>query len=233
MTHADTTISIVTYSALAEAKRCLQAVLASRGGAKLILTANGTQEAADYFETLAMREPNIEVVVNTHNLGFIVPSNHAFGLCDTEWFVLINDDAVPPPDWLAKLKVCFDHDKVAIAGPGDRWLNTEFIGHRWRGGMPIMPDYIEGSCMMVRVSALHESGEPLFWEELQIGYCEDAELCLRMRAKGYTISVADFSIFHKSGTTSRTVPELHDAIRGNFVKCKAKWSHYLKTRTFA
>jgi len=232
MTHSDVTISVICHSAFDECRRCLSVVLNSREGARLILTANGNAEAAEYFEKIAMQREGVEVIYNLQNLGFIGPSNVAFDRCETRFFVLINDDAVPPPDWLDKMKACFTEPKVAIAGPGDRWLDERFVGHRWRGGLPMQPDFIEGSCMMVRVAALRVLGEPLFWKELQWAYADDADLCLRIRQLGYLISVADFSITHKSGTTTRTVPHLHDAMRKNFALCEAKWREYLRMRKF-
>jgi len=231
MTHSDTTISVICHTALEECKRTLRTVLDSREGAKLILTSNGNPDAAEYFETLARQREGIEVVVNTQNLGFIAPSNSAFMECETEFFVLLNDDAIPPANWLDRLKSAFI-DKVAIAGPGARWLNHDFIGRKWRAGMPMEPDFIEGSCMMIRCSALRENREPLFWPELKLAYCEDADLCLRVRKIGYEIAVTDFPLQHKAGTTTRAVPFLHDTMKENFAKCAQKWRSYLKTRNF-
>lgn len=232
MTHSDTTISIVTHTAFEECKRTLRTVLEHREGARLILTANGNPEAAEYFETLARQRENIEVVVNTQNLGFIQPNNLAFAECETPYFVLLNDDAIPPSNWLDRLKSGLI-DRVAITGPGARWLNHQFIGHTWRAGMPMEPDFIEGSCMMVRVDALRENREPLFWPDLKLAYCEDADLCLRVRKMGYEIAVTDFPLQHKAGTTTRTLaPEVIEALRENFAKCEERWRTYLRTRKF-
>lgn len=224
MTHDDVTISVITHSALAESKRCLSAVLASRGGAKLILTANGNPDVAEYFGNLALRNGNIEVVINMDNLGFIEPNNHAFSVCDTPYFVCLNDDTIPPPEWLSKLK---DMPPVAvISGPNAYQLDANFVGGK--RGLPY--DYIEGSCIMVKTEAIRPHG--LFSHYLKIAYCEDADLCLRMRSLGHAIHKSDFSLFHHAGTTSRAVRHLHSTMIKNFDVCKDKWSRYLKTRAF-
>jgi len=225
MKHSDVTISIVCHSAFEECKRCLRVVLDTREGAKLILTANGNAEVAEYFEKLAAQRENIEVVVNIQNCGFIGPSNHAFSLCDTPFFVLLNDDAVPSADWLDKLKLALSSENTVIAGPTGYRLDDNFVGGK--PGWP--PDYIEGSCMLVKTEALRPM---LFAPDLEWAYCEDADLCLRVRSLGYDIEVADLTLFHKPGTTTRTVPHLHDAIRRNFEVCRKRWAHYLRTRSF-
>lgn len=232
MKHSDVTVHIVTATALEACRKTLSVVLDTREGAHLILTSNGNPEAAEYFQSIANMRENVTVIVNAENKGFIKPSNWAFSLCDTPLFVLLNDDAIPPPNWLDKLKEAIAPLDVFVAGPGERWLDQNFVGHQWSGGMPMEPDFLEGSCLMVKADAMKSFGMFLFWPELKIAYCEDADLSLRVRQLGYKIAKADFAIQHKSGTTTRTVPELHDAMRENFGLCREKWSHYLKTRSF-
>lgn len=230
MKHSDVTISILTHTALDECRRCLSAVLNSREGAKLILTANGNAEAAEYFEKLAMQHENIEVIVNIQNLGFIGPNNEAFRRCETRYFVMLNDDAIPPPEWLDKMKDALAHPDAVISGPSERWLSGDFVGRSWRGGTSMEPEFIEGSCLMLKSSLVRPYG--LFAPDLAWAYCEDADLCLRMRQIGLTIHKADFILEHRAGTTSREVPHLHDAMRQNFVVCKNRWARYLQTRRF-
>jgi GT2 family glycosyltransferase len=233
MKHSDVTISIVTATALEEAKRTLRVVLDTREGAKLILTANGNPDAAEYFTMLARQREGVEVIVNAENKGFIAPSNVAFEKCDTPFFALLNDDAIPAANWLDKMKAVIAPENVAIAGPGERWLDQDFVGHKWRAGCPTQPDFIEGSCLMVKAYLLRDLKEPLFWDELKLAYTEDADLCLRLRSRGWEMAVADFALEHKAGTTTRAVPFLHDAMRLNFGLCQKKWAGYLRTRRFA
>jgi len=82
------------------------------------------------------------------------------------------------------------------------------------------------------VQALRSEVEPLFWSELRMAYCEDADLCLRMVERGYSIAVTPFELVHKAGTTTRTVPDLHPEMKRNFRLCMNKWETYLKTRRF-
>ncbi len=221
----DVTISILTHNLGPHTVRCLKAVMDSCGDAVLILTANGSSEAADLFRSIAEDNKNVTVMDNPVNQGFIHPNCIAFSLCKTAYFCLLNDDAIPAPEWLDKMKQAFvDDPKCAVSGPNGRHLDNDFIGRR----LGLM-DYIEGSCMMVRSEFM---SRPLFSPELQWAYCEDADLCLRMREKGYTIKQVDFELDHRPGTTTRTVPQLHNAMRKNFEVCRKRWAYYLKHRTF-
>ncbi len=220
MSHADVTISILTHHFGPHTVKCLRSVMDSRDGATLMLSANGNTNAARYFFTLQELRGNTEVINYANNSGFIDPNNYAHSQSRTPFFILLNDDAIPAPDWLDKMKQAFiDDPKCAVSGPNGRHLDNDFIGRRL-GPM----DYIEGSCMMVRSEFMPR---PLFSPELQWAYCEDADLCLRMREKGYTIKQVDFELDHRPGTTTRTVPQLHNAMRKNFEVCRKRWAGYL------
>lgn len=226
MIHSDVTIHVVTFTALAEAARCLKVVMANRHGAKLILTANGNQAVADYFNWIAANFPDVRVKANQKNEGFIYPTNEAFSECSTDFFTVINDDAVPPIQWLSMMKAKFIDDKMAVVGAkgGCTTLDANFVGHR---GNHL--DYCEFSCAMMRRELMPS---PLFDESLKFAYGEDAFLCLLLREQGYKIAQADFILEHNRNTTSRRIPEIRAIMEKNFATCRKRWSFYLKHRKF-
>lgn len=226
MIHSNVTIHVVTYTALVEAARCLKAVMATRQGAKMILTANGNQAVADYFHWIAANFPDVKVRVNRENQGFIFPTNEAFRECDTEFFAVINDDAVPPPQWLSMMKAKFTDSKMAVVGAkgGCTTLDPNFVGHKGN-----QLDYIEFSCAMIRCELMTT---PLFSPYLKFAYGEDADLCLRVRERGLLIAQADFAIEHNRNTTSRKVPGIRHIMADNFATCRKRWGYYLKHRKF-
>lgn len=226
MNHSDCTISIVTFNALDHAKACLKAVLASRGEAKLVLTSNGNADVTDFFRSVSGAYPDVSVIVNDRNHGFIAPNNLAFDGCASDFFVLLNDDAIPPPNWLDNLKRAFDDPAVAVAGPsgGCCTLNDRFIGYRG----PVL-DYIEGSCMMVRARYIRGiQGRGLFSTYINFAYGEDADLCLRVRRAGLAIKRCPFTIKHARSATTRTVPGLGSIMRQNLMVCAEKWRPYFE-----
>lgn len=229
MNHSDVTISVLTYTAIDKCKRLMELLLAEKSGAKFFLTANGDKQVSAYFRRLQETHPeiSIHVVHNYTNQGFIAPNNLAFGNTDTPFFVLINDDAIPPPGWLDMLKAPFVDPLMAVTGARGtcQTLDERFIG---RPGN--MVDYIEASCMMIRRE--HIVGD-LFSSYLHFAYTEDADLCLRLRERGLKIAQADFKLVeHFRNTTSRMIPGIRHLMEQNFATCRKRWSYYLQHRKF-
>lgn len=225
--HDDVTISIVTYNALLQCRRTIEAILPTLDGARLVMSANGNKSALDYFYEVRAKYANTAVISHPDNMGFIIPNNYVFSKCWTKYFVMLNDDCIPPPDWLDKLKAALEPRHTVIAGARGtcQTLDANFIG---RPGKEL--DYIEASCMMLKRDMMTK---PLFSDDIVFGYCEDADLCLRVRQRGYEIAQADFACEHKRNTTSRTIPGIRSIMERNFETCRRKWSFYLKNRRFA
>lgn len=223
-------ISIICYTAVKQARRCIESVLANSKGQsyELILTANGNAKA----EALFMEEwesHHATVIVNPKNEGFIKANNEALCEAKGEFFVALNDDCTVPEGWLEKLEAPFLSDpKCAITGAsgGCCTLDENFGGYR---GDTI--DYVEGSCFCIKRELALKHG--LFDEELKMAYCEDADCSLRYRSLGYTIHLAEFALEnHVSGTTASTVPGLSKHAQANFALCRKRWGRYLRTRRF-
>jgi GT2 family glycosyltransferase len=226
------TISIVCHLAFAQAKTCIASVMNANCKTKfdLILTANGNDQAAQYFNDLRDRFANIFVVKNDTNEGFIGPQTTAFKFCQTDLFIMLNDDCVVPCGWLDKIVAEFEsHTNAAVVGPVGRRLRDNFVG-----GLSCdaknPPEYIEGVCFAIRTDLTKKHG--LFDPALEFAYGEESDLCLRMRQLGHTIHVSKFPIIHQAGTTSRHVPEAQTHFIKNHTYLRDKWSDYLKTHKF-
>lgn len=232
------TVSILTYTALPQAKRCIASVLKSTVPYYLYLTANGSQEAMIYFQSVAAEYPNVWVVSYGENQGFIKPNKHLFELCNTEFFVMLNDDATVPPDWLEKMAAKFDRDpKMAIVGHhgGCCFLGADFGGFGYKAVPKWMHDsygkhfeYVEFSCAMVRTSIMREIG--LFSDYVEFANCEDSDASLRAREAGYHIDRVHMNITHEVGATRKNVPGLAEIYLKNKSACQARWADYLKSK---
>ena len=67
---------------------------------------------------------------------------------------------------------------------------------------PVAVDWVSGACLLARRAALAEVGN---FDERYFMYWEDADLCRRLRSRGYTIRyVPSASAVHHVGQSSRT-----------------------------
>lgn len=222
------TISILTYSAVAQAKACLASVLAGGGEFDLILTANGSHEALALFEEMKSKRPGTIVVARSQNDGFIEPNRYALSLTTNPLFVILNDDAIVPPGWLDLLVSEFaKFPTAALAGPtgGCNSLHSNFHGFVGSNF-----EYLEGSCLACKTEIVKKHG--LFDPHLNFAYGEDSDLSLRMRELGYTLHRANFTIRHERNATSRHVAEVAVWQERNHAFLRQRWANYLQTRRF-
>lgn len=219
-------VSLITYTALACAKRCIASIQQHSSDYELILTANGNPAVALYFQRLAEQHANIRVVVNETNEGYQNPNRRALEMSNSPLHVLINDDTLVCPRWLEMLRKPFqDFPLAALSGPRARCTS---LTEQFRGVPGYQLEYLEGSCLMGRTSLLREHG--LFDPNLQFAYGEDSDLSLRMRQAGYSIHQVPFRLpFHAGGATTRTVPNLKPIILANHQYLMNKWADYLKS----
>ena len=89
----------------------------------------------------------------------------------------------------------------------DRWPRLFFDFHLYKQPLPDYPvevEAISGACMMVRREAMQDVGE---WDEGYFLHCEDLDLCMRFRQKGWKILfVPAVQIMHALGVCGRNRP---------------------------
>jgi len=196
-------VVVVNWNGWPDTLACLRslAALEPPGCAHTIVVDNGS--ADDSVERIAAEFPGVDVVRSADNLGFAGGANlgirRALKLgVDFVW--LLNNDATVEPDTLRALLAEADDRRVGIVGgvlvdpeEPDRVL-------AWGGGFvgPLgtttaldgpgrLPDYVEGSSMLVRTALLERVG---LFDEAFFFYYEDADLCRRAREAGWRIAVA-------------------------------------------
>lgn len=221
-------ICIVTHCAVEQAKKCLASVFKYSDNYELILVANGSKAAAEYFGTLKAIHGCVQFENNLKNEGFIKPIQAAAELAQGARLVLLNDDCTVSPNWLQKMESEFiANPKAAIVGVKGTPCT---IGPNWGGYVGPILDYCEFSCAMIKMSVLKKHG--FGFDGLVGAYLEDIWFSLRMRELGYTIHHADVAIQHERSATSRHVPEVQGWIQNNVEVVRKRWGHYLKTRSF-
>lgn len=140
------------------------------------------------------------------NLLLVMDTDHSIGISAG---LLTNLDgteqaggrrAIPTP-WRSFVRA------FGLSRFSDRWPRLFFDFHLHKQPLPGRPIELEatsGACMLIRRVAMQDVGE---WDEGYFLHCEDLDLCMRFRQKGWKILfVPDAKIIHDQGTCSRTRP---------------------------
>ena len=86
---------------------------------------------------------------------------------------------------------------------------------------PASPDWVSGACMLVRRSALEEVGG---FDERFFLYCEDKDLCRRLRAAGYDVRYEPrATVRHRGGASAPRAGLLPVLARSRVVYAHKHW----------
>ncbi|MGW8177646.1 MAG: glycosyltransferase [bacterium] len=223
-------ISIIAFNKLTVTKRCVESVIAHSDDYELILTDNGSADNTHFFFEQVKKKltaKKVTVIKNKENLGFQIPHKHALTLCESPYFILLNNDTAVPPHWLGHLEKPFKDDpKTALTGPFNACSQILPNFHGTTGAF----EYLEGACLMCKTEVVRKLG--LFSPYLEFAYGEDSDLSLRCREKGYSIHRVGVNIMHWRSTTAKSVPQIRYYMEKNHLTLCRVWSHYLKVRKF-
>lgn len=133
----DVTVVVVTYDAAARVGACLDALRAQRLGDLVMEVVVVDNASGDGTADLVARDhPEVTLVRSVVNTGFAGGNNLGLREVRGPWVVLLNDDAVPEPDLVARLVA------AATAAPDDvAALNaTVLLAARFRRARPQDPE---------------------------------------------------------------------------------------------
>lgn len=233
-------ISMLGFNNLVLSKNCIESILANstEGTYRLILTNNGSTDGTrEYFDQIASQFTQVTVVHEDENTGFQKPNENAFAaarLLPAEYFICLNNDAEVPPGWLEKLAAPLDASpKAVISGP---MTGCSRMNERMQGCDDTKLEFIEGSCLCVKIAPIHEKWGRLFAPYLDFIYHEDSDLSLRVQYAGMTIHKAPFRIKHRGSQTAGAHPQAKARCaeanaRNEGVMLKV-WAHWNKVRRF-
>ena len=218
---APVSVIIVNWNGASDTLAVLDELAGLREGPdlRIVVVDNGSTD--DSVRHLRSSQHNFDLVETGANLGFaggnVVGLRHAAGDPNVGWFLLLNNDVVLDPDFLAPLLTACSDPEIAAAGPkifyhepaellwaaGGRLRVRETVTEEF--GKGVVDDgqwnqerdvtYLTTCCLLVPRDALDEVGlfDPLFF----IGV-EDADWCRRAVDRGYRLRyVPDSRIWHK------------------------------------
>jgi len=207
---------VVAHDSAAVIADCLSAL--TRAARVIIVDNASLDETAD---AVARTLPPASLIRNRANVGFGRACNQALAQIATEFVLIVNPDAVIEPGAVEELVAAADrYPRAAMIGPrittpagtvefGRRPVLAD--RHEGPDGLPppdgdCCIDYVAGAVMLLRMSAIAETGG---FDPAIFLYCEDDDLCLRLRRAGWSLIVApSASARHISGGSSPASPAL-------------------------
>lgn len=199
----------------------------------------------DETASLIARVANVRHVRQAENLNFLRNCNTAATSARGRYLLILNNDAQVRPGWLSALVTVFEEEgAVGAVGPkfvypngrlqeAGAYINTD--GTTTMVGLfddPDLPrfnfrhevDYCSGACLLVETRRFLDMGG--FADELAPAYCEDSDLCLRLREQGLKIFYEPRSVVvhHLSKTTAAVDDSFKmRAVAVNQNKLVARW----------
>jgi len=184
---------------------CLSSVLAETlPAAQVIVVDNAsTDGSADW---MAENYPQVQIIRNDRNLGFAGGCNVGLRAARGDVLVLLNQDVIVRPGWLAALASAFADEQVGIAGgkllePDGRTLSHAGGYLEWplalgrhiglgkvdQGQYDTATDveYVTGASLAIRRTVLDRIG--LLDERFFPAFYEDVDLCWRARQAGWRV----------------------------------------------
>lgn len=215
------TVIVVNHNAGAWLDRCLDALLRQTDADfDVVLVDNASRDDSLDRAGRHLVDSRLRLVRLDANIGFAAANNRAVAMTGATWIALLNPDAVPAPDWLARLVAATGrHPDVAafgstqlaaleegrLDGAGDQYL---FAGLPWRGGhgAPEAEKPAEGevfspcaAAALYRRDAFTAAGG---FDERFFCYVEDVDLAFRLRLAGERcVQVPDAVVRHVGGAS--------------------------------
>lgn len=240
------TVSIVipVYNNLKYTLECLLSISHyTKGVTYEVIVANDASN--DETETAIKAIPNIRLITNQENLGFLRNCNNALKYVKGKYVLFLNNDVQVTKGWLEPLLKTFDdYSNVGAVGPlilypsgclQEAGVSFSPNGSSIMVGLnenPNQPrfsyvrrvDYVSGACLLVPAKLLSELGG--FSDEFAPSYCEDSDLCLKIQRAGYSIynNPGSIIVHHLSVTTAQINNDFKlQCISKNLVTLSSKW----------
>lgn len=195
---------------------------------------------------------NVRVVRQATNQGFLRNCNIAAREARGRYLVFLNNDVQVTGDWLDKMIAVFADPTVGAVGPrivfpsghlqeaGARFApdgTARMIGLNDDPSLPRFSrdrdvDYCSGACLMVARDDFAALGG--FDERFAPAYCEDSDLCLRLREQGKrVVYCASAEVVHHLSRTSDALPSDYKmaCIARNLQTFADRWQDWLEQNT--
>jgi len=217
----------LNWNGLKRTAQCIQSLVESNYPPfRILVVDNGSTD--DSAAALSRAYPWLTVLQTHKNLGFAAGNNEGIKQAlqnGADYIWLLNNDTQVMENALGSmLRVAEDDPQVGAVGsillesPNTQKIQAWGSGaiNLWTGlarqhtkrVIERKIDYVIGASVFLRSAALKDTG---LLDEGYFLYWEDADLCFRMRAKGWKLAVAEGAfVIHEGNASSRTLGPLWD-----------------------
>jgi GT2 family glycosyltransferase/Tfp pilus assembly protein PilF len=214
-------IVILTFNELVYTQECVASIRQHTPEPhEIIFVDNGSTDGTlDWLHALVKSVDNYFLIANKDNLGFAKGCNQGIKAASGEFILLLNNDVVVSPRWLAGMLTCLQHEKdIGIVGPMTNNISgpqkVPVIGYKALNRLAayssrfykqnqhrrIMQDRIVGFCMLFKHELIDRIG--MLDEQFGSGNFEDDDFCLRSVLAGYRNMIAGDVFIHHYGSRS-------------------------------
>lgn len=213
-------VIIANWNGAAVLPRCLDALAAQtlRDFELIVVDDASSDQSAD---GVTSRCPNARVIKLERNVGFAAANNVGARNARGRWLALLNNDAFPHPDWLARLhdaiqqhpEFAFFASRLMLAEHPDRIDGTGDVYHvsglAWRrhhdqngqGADPTAEEVFSAcgaAALYLREAFLQADG----FDEDFVAYHEDVDLGFRLRLQGHRCLYVPDAVVDHLGSSS-------------------------------
>ena len=221
-------VIVPVYRGLEETRRCLDSVLATvdPSWARVVVINDGSPEPeiTGYLRQLAATHPDLVLLENEQNLGFVATVNRGMQYDAQRDVLLLNSDVEVANDWLRRMReAAYQNGKVASVTPFSNnaticsfpdfcrendllfglsvaELDACFAGQFGPGDVIDVPTGV-GCCMYLRRDCLDEVGY-FDLETFGRGYGEENDWCQRAAKAGWrNLHLASCFVYHAGGVS--------------------------------
>lgn len=206
-------VVVVSYNTRDLLRRCLNCIEPCH---EVIVVDNASQDGS--ADMVAAEFPHVRLIRNAENRGFGAANNQGIDVASRPLALLLNSDAFPEPGAIERLAREFED--LGVVAAGGRLLNEDgstqdsAAGPLTLGVVAAEQLYLErwlrlywrrpertqevqqvmGACLMFRPVER--------FDERYFLYCEDTDLCRRLRAHGRILYVPEARVTHLLGSSS-------------------------------